>query len=146
MSDAPPPAFDVRLAQWDRDEPALRAVRHAVFVVEQDVPESLEWDGLDAGCRHALAEDADGRAVGCGRLLPDGHVGRMAVLREWRGKGVGSALLERLVALARETGHREVVLNAQVHAMPFYARFGFTPVGEPFDEAGIPHQAMARAL
>jgi len=138
--------FTVRVADWSRDEPALRAIRHRVFVVEQSVPEPLEWDGIDVSCRHAIAEDAHGAPVGCGRLLPDGHVGRMAVLREWRGRGVGSALLESLIALARERGDREVALNAQTHAMPFYARFGFAPAGAPFDEAGIPHQAMTLKL
>ena len=87
-----------------------------------------------------------GTPIGCGRLLPDGHVGRMAVLASWRGRGVGAALLTRLVAAAQARGDARVVLNAQVQAMPFYARFGFAPVGAPFVEAGIPHQAMARAL
>lgn len=138
--------FSVRPADWARDEPTLRAIRHRVFVVEQGVPESLEWDGVDASCGHVIAEDGDGFAIGCGRLLPDGHIGRMAVLSDWRGRGVGGAMLERLIELARERGDREVALNAQAHAMPFYARFGFVPVGDPFDEAGIPHHAMTRLL
>ena len=138
--------FQVRLADWNTDGHALKAVRHDVFVVEQRVPADLEWDGLDAGCRHALAEDAAGRAIGCGRLLPDGHVGRMAVRAEWRGQGVGAALLVRLVELARERGDARVMLNAQTHALPFYSRFGFSPVGTAFDEAGIPHQPMERVL
>jgi predicted GNAT family N-acyltransferase len=139
-------SFTIRIADWTRDAGRLKSVRHDVFVVEQHVPESLEWDGIDADCVHALAEDADGRAIGCGRLLPDGHIGRMAVRPEWRGRGVGSALLERLVEVARARGDAKAMLNAQTHAMPFYARFGFVPAGEPFDEAGIPHQAMERAL
>jgi len=138
--------FRVRLADWTHDESKLRAIRYQVFVVEQQVPEDLEWDGIDAGCRHALAEDSVGNAIGCGRLLPDGHIGRMAVLRPWRGQGVGAALLERLVELARDDGHRRVVLNAQTHALPFYARQGFAPCGAEFEEAGIPHLAMERRL
>jgi len=138
--------FRVRLADWTHDESKLRAIRYQVFVVEQQVPEDLEWDGIDAGCRHALAEDSRGNAIGCGRLLPDGHIGRMAVLRPWRGQGVGAALLERLVELARDDGHRRVVLNAQTHALPFYARQGFASCGAEFEEAGIPHLAMERRL
>ncbi len=138
--------FTVRLAEWPRDAASLRALRHEVFVVEQQVPASLEWDGSDGDCRHALAEDATGAAIGCGRLLPDGHIGRMAVRAPWRGRGVGAAVLRRLVQLATELGYAHVVLNAQTHAEPFYARHGFTPCGDVFMEAGIPHRTMERLL
>ncbi len=124
----------------------MRAIRHAVFVVEQHVPEALEWDGIDAGCAHAIAEDAASMPIGCGRLLRDGHIGRMAVLRECRGRGVGAALLALLVALARERGNDRAILNAQTHALPFYARFGFMPEGLEFTEAGIPHRTMTLTL
>ena len=112
----------MRVADWTRDAAALRDVRYEVFVVEQHVPEALEWDDIDAQCVHALAVDASGHVIGCGRLLPDGHIGRMAVRAPWRGRGVGAALLDLLVALARQRGHARVVLNAQTQAMPFYAR------------------------
>ena len=138
--------FRVRLVDWADAPEALSAVRSTVFIVEQRIPADLEWDADDARSIHALAEDADGTPIGCGRLLPDGHVGRMAVLASWRGRGVGAALLTRLVAAAQARGDARVLLNAQVQAMPFYARFGFAPVGAPFVEADIPHQAMARAL
>jgi predicted GNAT family N-acyltransferase len=138
--------FTVRAASWPQDMASLRAIRVAVFVVEQNVPEELEWDGIDPECLHALAEDRTGTPIGCGRLLPDGHIGRMAVLSDWRGAGVGAALLDFLIELARARGDREVILNAQTHAVPFYARFGFAPEGDPFEEAGIPHRAMRRAL
>jgi predicted GNAT family N-acyltransferase len=141
-----PMTFRVRLADWHTDQAELKSVRYEVFCVEQSVPESLEWDDIDPQCGHVLAEDDAGRAIGCGRLLPDGHIGRVAVRLEWRGQRVGSALLERLIALAHERGDTKVMLNAQTHAMPFYARYGFAPVGEPFDEAGIPHQAMEATL
>lgn len=140
------PACAIRIVDWTQGMADLRAVRLAVFVVEQGIPEELEWDADDALSAHALAEDAAGAAIGCGRLLPDGHIGRMAVRAPWRGRGVGAALLERLVALARERGHSQVVLNAQTQAMPFYARHGFAPIGAPFAEAGIAHHAMARTL
>ena len=138
--------FRIRLADWDKDEGTLRAVRHAVFVIEQRVPVQIEWDGIDADCCHAIAEDAAGNAIGCARLLPDGHIGRLAVLAAWRGREVGGALLEWLIALARERGHRRVVLNAQTHALAFYERHGFAPVGDPFVEAAIAHQPMQRVL
>jgi predicted GNAT family N-acyltransferase len=138
--------FRVRIADWSRDESKLKALRYDVFVIEQHVPAEIEWDGIDAGSCHAIAEDVAGNAIGCGRLLPDGHIGRMAVRREWRGRGVGGVLLERLVELARELGHARVVLNAQTHALPFYARFGFAPCGPEYLEAGIAHQAMVRTL
>ncbi len=139
-------AYSVRLADWGSAAAPLTAVRRAVFVVEQAIPETQEFDALDAPSIHALALDAEGAPVGCGRLLPDGHIGRMAVLPQWRGRGVGGAILVRLIETARLRGDARVVLNAQVQAMPFYARFGFTPTGAPFVEAGIPHQAMARSL
>jgi len=115
-------------------------------MVEQGVTAELEWDGIDHECRHALALDVAGRPIGCARLLPDGHIGRVAVLAEWRGRGVGDALLERMIALAREVGHTRVMLNAQTHALAFYARHGFVAFGPEYDDAGIPHRAMQRAL
>ena len=136
------PAFTIRRVEWTDAEAELRAVRHAVFVVEQHVPEDLEWDEMDARSTHALAVLHDGAPVGCGRLLPDGYIGRMAVLRPWRRHGVGAALLLTLVDLARERGHARAILNAQVTAVPFYARHGFVATGEAFDEAGIDHRVM----
>jgi len=139
-------AFSVRLTNWRADAASLQLVRRRVFIEEQRVPENLEWDAVDAACIHALAQAPDGAPIGCGRLLPDGHVGRMAVLAPWRGRGVGDALLVSLIDAARRRGDARVVLNAQTPAMPFYARHGFTPCDAPFEEAGIPHQAMALCL
>lgn len=132
----------MRLADWANDQAALREIRRLVFMVEQGVTAELEWDGIDHECRHALAEDVVGRPIGCARLLPDGHIGRVAVLADWRGKGIGDALLLRIIELARELGHRRVVLNAQTHALAFYARHGFVAYGPEYDDAGIPHRAM----
>jgi len=138
--------FRVRRANWRTDEAKLKSIRYEVFCVEQSVPEAIEWEEVDVHCVHVLAEDPDGRAIGCGRLLPDGHIGRMAVLAQWRGQRVGSTMLERLIALARERGDPKVMLNAQTHAVPFYARYGLAPVGDAFEEAGIPHQPMEAEL
>lgn len=135
----------MRRADWARDESSLRAVRTQVFVREQGVPVELEWDEFDARSVHVLAE-AGLHAIGTGRLLPDGHIGRMAVLAQWRGRGVGSALLLTLIGMAREAGHREVLLSAQVHAAAFYERFGFARRGGEYPEAGIPHVNMVRHL
>ncbi|HVO87882.1 MAG TPA: GNAT family N-acetyltransferase [Casimicrobiaceae bacterium] len=140
------PAYTVRLADWEDDRAALREVRNDVFIVEQRVPAELEWDDMDARSRHALAEDARGYAIGCARLLPDGHIGRVAVRASWRKRGVGAALVTRLIELARELEHPELILNAQTHALPFYARFGFAVSGAPFEEAGIPHREMRLRL
>jgi predicted GNAT family N-acyltransferase len=142
MSDS----FCVRVADWTRDERALKDVRLRVFVEEQHVPAALEWDGVDGKCRHALAEDADGYAIGCARLLPYGHIGRVAVLAAHRGRGIGDALMQCMLALAAEIGHRRVMVNAQTHALAFYERHGFVAVGDEYDDAGIPHRAMERDL
>ena len=131
---------------WEALGAPATAVRRAVFVDEQGIPESLELDDMDAQSLHALAFDAAGLAVGTGRLLPDGHVGRMAVLARARGARIGSAILERLVAAAQAGGHASVVLSAQVHAEPFYARHGFIREGDVYDDAGIAHVTMRRAL
>jgi predicted GNAT family N-acyltransferase len=138
--------FRVRPADWQRDANALQHVRRTIFVVEQQVSESLEWDGADAECIHALAEDAGGQAIGCARLLGDGHIGRVAVLASHRGRGVGDALMRYMIALAASLGHRRVVVNAQTHALRFYERLGFAAVGEEYDDAGIPHRTMVLDL
>jgi predicted GNAT family N-acyltransferase len=135
----------IELMQWDAARAEASRIRLAVFVQEQRVPAEMEMDEHDAASVHALAYD-DGRAVGTGRLLPDGHIGRMAVLRASRAAGIGGAILERLVAEARRRGLREVLLSAQTHALGFYRRHGFVAEGAVYDEAGIAHQAMRRVL
>lgn len=138
--------FSIQICNWDAARNEARRIRDLVFVQEQGVPRELEWDAEDAQCQHALAYAADGRAIGTGRLLPDGHIGRMAVLPEVRGKGVGARLLNALIELARSRGHRAVRLNAQVQALGFYRRHGFDIEGPQFLEAGIPHVTMRREL
>jgi predicted GNAT family N-acyltransferase len=141
-----PRQFTIRRVDWTHSADELRAVRRAVFIVEQGIAEELEWDEFDAVCPHVLALDASGAAIGCGRLLPDGHIGRLAVLSSWRGRGAGSALLCELMELARARGQSRVLLNSQTQAMPFYARHGFAAEGDEFMEADIPHQTMVRSL
>ncbi|HOX46397.1 MAG TPA: GNAT family N-acetyltransferase [Myxococcota bacterium] len=136
----------VREVTWAAEGERLWALREAVFVREQAVPPSLEWDGLDERARHFLAEDdaGDGQslALGTARLLEDGHVGRVCVLAPARGRGVGGALLRAAVAAARAAGAPRVWLTAQVRAIPFYEAHGFTAEGPEFDDAGIPHRLM----
>jgi predicted GNAT family N-acyltransferase len=134
--------YRVRRVDWHRAGDLLRRVRTIVFIEEQEVPEALEWDEWDAQCAHVLAQTLGGDPIGTGRLLPDGQVGRMAVLRPWRGQGVGGALLRELLAMGRERGYSSMRLNAQVQAMPFYQRFGFVAQGPAFLDAGIPHRLM----
>lgn len=143
MSD---PTFRVRLADWEREREAMRAIRTPVFIQEQQVPQDIEWDDKDPLCVHALAMDTDGTPIGTGRLAPDGKIGRMAVLPEWRGKGVGAAILDFLVASARERGIKECYMNAQLHAVDFYRQQGFEAYDAEFLEAGIPHRRMKRTL
>jgi predicted GNAT family N-acyltransferase len=134
-------ALEIRVSDWPTAQAESKRIRFTVFVDEQRVPADLEMDDNDAVSIHAVAW-SDGRAVGTGRLLPDGHIGRMAVLKDWRGKGVGRELLRALMRKARERGDREVVLSSQVHAMGFYANEGFKPEGPVYLEAGIDHQDM----
>lgn len=141
----PAARFEVRLVAWDEARVALASVRRAVFIVEQRVPEALEWDGADAVALHALAL-ADGVPIGTARLLSDGHIGRIAVLREWRGLGVGDALLAAMLNAARERGFDTALLNAQVQALDFYRRHGFEAEGDVYLDAGIPHRAMRLEL
>ena len=124
----------------------LRVVRDAVFVQEQRVPVEIERDALDPACHHVIARDGEGRPIGTGRLTPDGRIGRMAVLPEWRNRRVGEALLKALLAQARELRWNEVTLHAQVPAMAFYARQGFLPHGARFVQAGLDHQSMRLVL
>jgi len=139
-------AFTVARAGYPQAHAAIHGVRQQVFVVEQGVPAELERDALDAVCHHVLACDARGTPIGTGRLMPDGRIGRMAVLASWRGSGVGEAMLESLVAAAAAEGLHEVHLHAQLRARDFYARQGFLPEGALFEEAGIGHQQMRRTL
>ena len=134
--------YDIRTGDWTALNADAKLIRFEVFVEEQKVPAELEMDHMDAVCVHAVAYDADGTPVGTGRLLPDGHIGRMAVRRIARGTGVGGALLQVLMAQARARGDTQVVLSSQSHAAPFYQRHGFAIDGDEFHEAGIPHINM----
>ena len=134
--------FTVSLVSWHDGEPLLRAIREAVFIREQGVPAELEWDGLDETCRHALALSSKGNAIGCGRMLANGHIGRMAVLPEWREQKVGTAIMEAFLDYARTHDYKQADVDAQTYAVPFYRTFGFVEQGEEFMDAGLPHIKM----
>ncbi len=138
--------FTVSLIGWRDGEPLLRSVREAVCIREQGIPEELEWDGLDDGCRHALALSLQGEAVGCGRIRPDGHIGHIAVLPQWRNQKVGVAIMEALLDYAHTEGYPQASIDAQAEFIPFYRRFGFAEQGETSMVAGLPHVRMSLKL
>jgi predicted GNAT family N-acyltransferase len=133
----------IRVADWKTDNAALRRIREAVFIAEQAVPAELEWDADDASAVHFLALEGE-YPMGTARLLPDGHIGRLAVLKDWRGLKVGDKLIRAVIAEAENRGLKQQMLSAQVHASSFYERFGFAVVSDEFLDAGIPHVDMVR--
>lgn len=137
--------YRVRPAHWAQDESAIAAVRREVFIVEQCVPEHLEWEVADGEHRWFVAETRLG-VIGTARLTAAGRIGRMAVRRPFRGKGVGSALLAEALAAARAAGMEQVHLSAQTHALGFYDRQGFRVEGDEYLDAGIPHRTMRLLL
>lgn len=139
-------AFSLRETDWARDAARLGIVRRAVFIEEQGVPEALEWDEHDAVSLHILALTGEDMPIGCARLLPDGHIGRMAVLPAWRGCGVGKALLAATEGAAQARGFALIELSAQTRAAGFYTAAGFAATGAEYEEAGIPHVAMQKRL
>jgi predicted GNAT family N-acyltransferase len=141
------PDLRIELIDWNAARAAASRIRVEVFVREQAVPLELELDEWDAPSLHALAvPEGIAGPVGTARLLPDGHIGRMAVLRPWRRRGVGRALLDALIARARADGHREVVVHAQMYVTAFYEQAGFMVSSRMFEEAGIPHVEMRRLV
>lgn len=136
------PNFFLEPANYAADYDDLHFVRTTVFVVEQQIPAEMEFDQLDPHCHHVIARDLHARPIGCGRLSADGKIGRMAVVKEWRRQGVGAALLGNLLEKAQKLGLTQVAAHAQLDALGFYQRFGFSTQGETFMEAGIAHQLV----
>ena len=140
--------FQVEVCDWANqiDREGLLGVREAVFVLEQHVPRDMEIDDDDPRSVHVLARAQDGTPIGSGRLTPEGSIGRVAVLRGWRGRGVGTLVLQTLLDQARARRLTAVSMHAQRDAVPFWLQHGFASVGEEFEEAGIPHILMQRPL
>jgi predicted GNAT family N-acyltransferase len=135
-------SLHIEHGDWENLKPDAQAIRFEVFVEEQKVPADMEWDEMDAQSLHAVAYDGARHALGTGRLLPDGHIGRMAVRKSARGTGAGAAILQSLMQVAQQRGDKKVQLNAQVVAEGFYQRYGFTRIGGIFVSAGIEHIHM----
>jgi predicted GNAT family N-acyltransferase len=136
-------SIHIRLADWQKDNAELRRIRESVFIAEQAVPPELEWDAEDAEALHFLVYEGD-YPIGTARLLPDGHIGRVSVLKDWRGLNVGDALLRAVLSEAEKRGLQQQMLSAQVQATPFYERLGFAIVSGEYLDAGIPHVDMVR--
>jgi predicted GNAT family N-acyltransferase len=132
--------------QWSTAEPAIRRIRDQVFVRELGVPAELEWDGRDADCVHLLAYSPGREPIATARIQADGRIARMAVLKPWRGRGIGQQLLQRLIEVARARGLTHCWLSAQTQAIGFYRAHGFLVDGEEFMAAGIPHRKMIFTL
>ncbi|MEZ9419372.1 GNAT family N-acetyltransferase [Vibrio breoganii] len=134
----------VEIVDWQsKDEIFL--VRNTVFTAEQGIDTNLDFDGLDEEAVHALVYDND-EPIATGRMLEDGHIGRIAVLISHRGKGLGTSIMEALVDEARLRSFSRVYLGAQVHALDFYQKLGFEPIGERYEEVSIEHQTMQLSL
>ncbi|MDB2686113.1 GNAT family N-acetyltransferase [Mariniblastus sp.] len=137
---------EVKLVDWHSHRDQLLSVRQKVFVVEQNVPVEEEIDDFDPVATHLLAVDRDGVAIGTARVLPDGHIGRIAVLKEWRGQGIGRALTEAAVEYLKLQQFAEARLNSQVQVIEFYEKLGFVSQGDVFYECEIAHVAMSKKL
>ena len=135
MSDS----YQLVLTDWQCSRKQLESIRRKVFVLEQKIPEVDEFDAADENSSHVLAFSKKRDAVGTGRIEATGKIARLAVLAEHRNRGVGSAILERLIEEARSRGYKHVFLHAQTHALDFYKKFGFVSDDKTFMEAGIPH-------
>ena len=136
----------ITTGSWEQLRAQAQPIRFEVFVDEQKVPAEIELDEMDPHCVHAVAYDDAGQPLATGRLLPDGHIGRMAVRKRARGLGVGGQILDALIGQGHGDGHRMLVLHAQTHAAGFYEAHGFQVEGEEFMEAGIAHVVMTRTL
>jgi predicted GNAT family N-acyltransferase len=143
-------ALQVQLGSWEKLGFDARHIRTQVFIIEQGIPEAMEWDNADPGCIHAVAYNQQGLALATGRLIEHvpgvAKIGRMAVSQSARGTGVGRAVLQELMGYARKKGYREAMLHAQVSALPFYSRAGFVARGSVFDDVGIAHIEMVCVL
>ena len=138
-------SIDIQLVDWHQKQDVLKAIRKAVFIDEQHVPKDLEWDGQDNDCTHFLAS-INAIPVATARLTAKGQIGRMAVLGEYRGHGIGSRLLATVIEQAKQRGHRQVFLHAQISVIGFYQKHGFSAEGDIFIDAGIEHRTMRLSL
>jgi len=137
--------YTLKLTRWDKDQTSLSKIRRKVFIEEQQVPEELEWDDDDKACVHVLVSD-NNTPIATGRIKMDGHIGRMAVLKDYRDKGIGSDVLQALINFSKTLKMKSVYLHAQTSAILFYEKHGFKISSEEFMDAGIPHKTMQMDL
>ena len=138
--------MNIKITSFDESENEIRVLRDTVFGIEQGVPRDLDWDGEDPYCAHALVKDGEGSVIGTGRIRSDGKIGRLAVLEDRRGNGVGGIILEALIGEAHARRLNRVYLHAQSQTVPFYEKHKFRKQGSEFVEAGIPHVKMVRNI
>ena len=142
------PVFTIEITSWHQQQSHLNNIRAQVFILEQNVPEELEWDNEDETAIHALAWsqfDDSTLAIGTARIIiknKQAYIGRMAVLSQWRKQGIGSRILQACIDVCRQRGVKTIILNAQTYVLPFYHKAGFHITSEEFMDAGIPHKQM----
>lgn len=141
-----PAFYEIKEVSWQSAAEQLSQIRQQVFIIEQHVPKALEWDGLDDDALHLLATDGQANPIGCTRILNGGCIGRMAVLKDNRGLGIGNALLNAAIECCRQHGWLDISLSAQVHAISFYERSGFVVCSPEYLDAGISHCDMKLRL
>lgn len=141
----PEDSIDIHIADWNSEKNILAKIRRRVFIEEQNVPEDMEWDEHDSSSTHFLAT-LDNKVIATARLKTDGQIGRMAVLAEYRNKGIGSKLLQFVLLTAKQQKLKNIYLHAQISAISFYEKHGFTACGHVFYEANIPHREMSKEI
>lgn len=137
--------IEIQQVSWQKHKEDLSTIRRQVFIEEQNVPEELEWDEYDESSIHFLAT-IEQKVIAAARLKPDGQIGRMAVLAEYRKQGTGSELLRFILQVATSKNFDKVYLHAQTTAIPFYEKQGFIMQGDIFYEANIPHRGMLKKI
>jgi predicted GNAT family N-acyltransferase len=134
--------FTVTIVNWSEKQTEITSIRRAVFTEEQNVPESINFDGSDTDYIHVLATDKNGLPVGTARINRKGRIGRMAVLKNYRRQGIGRKMIQMLIDYGRKNAITDFHVSSQVTAVGFYEKMGFEPFGEEFLEAGIKHINM----
>jgi len=134
----------VEIVKWIDEDESLTMIRQKVFIEEQNVTSQLEWDGMDEEAIHFLAFKNE-KAIGCARAFVIENymqLGRMAVLKEYRGEGVGTALIEKAITTAKLNQLSAIYISAQCHAIDFYKKFGFEITSDIYLDAEILHRDM----
>ena len=131
----------IKTVDFDMNFSEIEEIRTSVFINEQNVPIELEWDEFDNDSTHIIAY-YNNKPVGTARLLNDGHIGRMAVLKDYRNRNIGKNMLKYILEIAQKKSMKNIELSAQEHAVDFYKKYGFTVTSNVYMDAGIPHYTM----